>query len=314
MKPVFPEISQPARLSMLAVPEGRVDVVLDTDTFNEIDDQFAVVYALLAPERIRLRAIYAAPFFNEKSSSPKDGMEKSYEEIGRILARMGIPAEGLVWKGSEGYLPDEETPVQSAAARHLAETARGYTPQRPLYVIAIGAITNVASAILMAPDILDKIVVVWLGGHALHWKDTREFNLIQDVPAARVIFGCGAAVVQLPCAGVVDRLTVSMSELDDYVRGRGAIGDFLAENVAACFDDPRGRSRVIWDMSAVAWLVCPQGIQTQLRHSPIVSPEGLYSVDYSRHLIQSAYWVDRDLIFADFFDRLEKFAGGQPHD
>lgn len=314
MKPVFPAISEEVRLSMLALPEGQVDAVLDTDTYNEIDDQFAVVYALLSPERIRLRAIYAAPFYNEKSHGPRDGMEKSYEEIGRILSRMGASSEGLAFRGSEGYLPGEETPVESAAARDLVEKARGYTSERPLYVIAIGAITNVASAILMAPDIIDKIVVVWLGGHALHWKDTREFNLIQDVPAARVVFGCGVPVVQLPCAGVVDRLTLSMSEIEDYVRGRGAIGDFLAENVAACFEDPKGRSRVIWDISTIAWLVCPEGVRTQLRHSPIVSAEGLYSVDHSRHLIRSAYWIDRDRIFVDFFDRLEKFTEGRQND
>ncbi len=43
-----------------------------------------------------------------------------------------------------------------------------------LYVATIGAITNVASAILMEPEIITRIVVVWLGGHALHWSDTRS--------------------------------------------------------------------------------------------------------------------------------------------
>ena len=57
-----------------------------------------------------------------------------------------------------------------------------------LYVAAIGAITNVASAILMKPEIINKIVVVWLGGHALNWKDTREYNLHQDIHASRIIF------------------------------------------------------------------------------------------------------------------------------
>ena len=27
-------------------PEGKIDVVLDTDAYNEIDDQFAIAYAL----------------------------------------------------------------------------------------------------------------------------------------------------------------------------------------------------------------------------------------------------------------------------
>ena len=41
-------------LRMLRRPEGQIDVVLDTDTYNEIDDQFALVYALLTPECINL--------------------------------------------------------------------------------------------------------------------------------------------------------------------------------------------------------------------------------------------------------------------
>ena len=60
-------------------------MVLDTDTYNEIDDQFAVVYSLISPEKLDVEAIYAAPFFNTRSLSPKDGMEKSYEEISEIL-------------------------------------------------------------------------------------------------------------------------------------------------------------------------------------------------------------------------------------
>lgn len=44
------------RLRLLTPPTGKVRAVLDTDTFNEIDDQFAVVQMLLSPERIDLEA------------------------------------------------------------------------------------------------------------------------------------------------------------------------------------------------------------------------------------------------------------------
>ena len=48
------------RLELLEPPADHVRMVLDTDTYNEIDDQFALVYALLSPERITCEAIYAA--------------------------------------------------------------------------------------------------------------------------------------------------------------------------------------------------------------------------------------------------------------
>ena len=71
-----------------------------------------------------------------------------------------------------------------------------YTPEKPLYVLAIGAITNVASAILKNPEIIDRIVIVWLGGNALHWPENKEFNLYQDVAAAMSMNVRGALLTQ----------------------------------------------------------------------------------------------------------------------
>jgi inosine-uridine nucleoside N-ribohydrolase len=144
-------------------PGVRVRAVLDTDTFNEIDDQFAIVQLLLSPERVDLRAIYAAPFFNDRAVSSVDGMEKSYEEILRLLARMGVDPAGLVHRGSCQPLQSWASPEPSEAATDL--------------VIAIGAITNVASALLLDPRIARRVVVVWLGGHANGWAHTLEYNL-----------------------------------------------------------------------------------------------------------------------------------------
>ena len=165
----YPIIAPADRASRLQHPTGPVDAVLDTDTYNEIDDQFALVYALLSPE-IRLEAVYAAPFYNERSSDPADGMESSYQEILRVMGHLGIGSTETVYRGSTKYLPSDQTPVESDAARNLVE--RALAPREgPLYVMTIGAITNVASAILMAPEIIERIVVVWLGGQPLYWAN-----------------------------------------------------------------------------------------------------------------------------------------------
>src|SRR4051812_31373681 len=100
MTVAYPKMSEEKRLERLTPPAGKVRMVLDTDTFNEIDDQFALVYALLSKDQMDLQAIYAAPFYNDLSSGPKDGMEKSYNEILCILERMNESAEGFVFKGS----------------------------------------------------------------------------------------------------------------------------------------------------------------------------------------------------------------------
>ena len=155
----YPTISPARRLELLEPPQGPVDAVLDTDTYNEIDDQFALVYALLSPEKIRLEAVYAAPFFNERSSGPADGMERSYEEILRVMTHLGFDPTGMVYRGSTGYLPAKGTPCESDAASDLIARARA-PRSGPLYVMTIGAITNVASALLMAMPTVPALVHV----------------------------------------------------------------------------------------------------------------------------------------------------------
>lgn len=305
----YPKLSETFRIQRLQPPIGKVNMVLDTDTFNEIDDQFAIVYALLSPERINVQAIYAAPFYNSLSSGPQDGMEKSYNEILAILERMNVASDGFVFKGSTSYLPSDEEPVDSPAARDLIAKALAAPDDEPLYVVAIGAITNVASAILLEPRIIEKIVVVWLGGHMLSWRDTKEFNLIQDIPAARVLLDSGVPFTIIPCHGVASHLLTTLPEINQYVRGRGAVGDFLAERYEDCCDNHFAYSRVIWDLSAIAYLVDPSFVPVDLVHSPVLTDQCTWSQDTTRHLIRVAVSVRRDAIFRDFFLKLEQASG-----
>lgn len=297
----------------LQPPKGKVDAVLDTDTFNEVDDQFALSYMLASSDRIDLKAIYAAPFFNRKSTSPEDGMLKSYDEIMNILKL--AKHEELVektFKGSCEYLKNETKPVISDAASDLVERAKGYSPENPLYVVAIGAITNVASALLIAPEIKENIVIVWLGGHSYAYHDTREFNMYQDVAAARVVFGCGAPLIQLPCQGVVSNFLISYAEMECFLKGKSELCDFLVDRVKNEIGPDAGkkpRSRVIWDVTAVAWLLNDNNkfMLSKTVHSPIPEYDDVYAFSDSRHFIQSVYQIDRDMLAMDLFDKLLKF-------
>lgn len=295
-------------LQRLEKPEGRIDVVLDTDTYNEIDDQFALAYLLCSTDKLNLRAVCAAPFHNAKSQGPEDGMEKSFQEILHILELMGKQEyEEQVYRGSTMWLQDEKTPVHSEAAEKLADLAMEYTPQKPLYVVAIGAVTNVASAILLKPEIIDRIVIVWLGGNAHHWPDNCEFNCQQDVAAARVVFGSGAALVQLPCIGVVSAFTTSAGELEMYLRGKNRLCDYLVDIVerdGAAESPYKTWTRVIWDVTAVGWLLDGDFMRDRLTPSPIPQYDHHYSFDSDRHFIRYVYSVNRDALFEDLFAKL----------
>jgi purine nucleosidase len=302
--PETPKISDALRLQRLQLPAGKIRMVLDTDTYNEVDDQFALVYALLSPERVTVEAIYAAPFHNRRSDGPADGMERSYDEIMRLLDKLAWPAEGLVYRGSTAYLDKSRQPQDNDAVRDLIRRAQASPDDGPLYVVTIGAITNVASAILLEPSIIEKIVVVWLGGHALYWPHTVEFNLKQDVVAAQTVFDCGVPLVLVPCLPITSHLATTVSELEDYVSGRGAIGDYLVEIVKGYHEDHTGWSKPLWDVATIAYLVNPAWVPTALVHSPVLTDNVTWSVDQTRHLIRCASYIHRDPIFRDLFAKL----------
>ena len=136
-----------------------------------------------------------------------------------------------------------------------------------------------------------------------------EFNMKQDVAAARVVFGCGVPVVQLPCRGVVDRFHTTQYELEHWLKGKNLLCDYLVENTVAeaeFYASGKPWTRVIWDVSAVAWLLNDHGrfMQDMLLPSPIPEYDHHYSQDQRRHLMRYVFHIERDAVFEDMFRRL----------
>ena len=295
-------------LKRLQRPSGRVDVVLDTDTFNEVDDQFALAYLLASEDKVNVRAIYAAPFFNHHSTSPADGMEKSYQEIFHVFSLLHIaPDTYPVYKGADKFLPDEQTPVASQAVSHLIALAKEHTPDNPLYVIGIAAATDIASALLIAPEIADRIFVIWLGGMGFDWHDNNSFNAKQDIAAARVLLAHNLPLVLLPGRGVVDHFHTSGPELKYWLAGKNEFCDYMIKKTteeAALIYGAKVWSRPLSDVVAVAWLISPDFMLDRLEPSPIMEYDRYYAHDFRRHYIRYVYAVNRDALMQDLFSKL----------
>lgn len=292
------------RIRKLTIPGGKIDMVLDTDTYNEVDDQFALSYALLSPDRLNVQAVYAAPFFNDRSTDAGDGMEKSHAEIQRLLRIFKKPTDNFVFRGSRTFLHDSKTPVDSPAARDLIAKALSRSDENPLYVVAIGAITNIASAILLQPEITGKIVVIWLGGHPTSYPTAREFNLSQDVYAARVILNSGVPLILVPCHGVASHLLTSVPEMETCLKGKNALCDALFELFASYSDDHFAWNKEIWDVSAIAMLINPEWLPTKLVHTPMLTDDSYWAFDERRHMMREAYFCERNPIMKDLFSKL----------
>lgn len=295
------------RLKNLSVPHKCVDVVLDTDAYAEIDDQYAIAYLLRSKDKLNTQAIYAAPVENEKAATASEGMEKSYQEILKILDLIGETK--IVLKGSNEFLRDEGTPVMSPAALDLVSRAKQYSPENPLYVVAIGAITNVASALLLDPDIADNIVVVWLGGHARHFDHTKEFNMIHDIAAARVVMNSGTPFVQLPCFGVVSAFRISEADLRCWFVGKNAVSSYLALNTiqqAETYAKGMFWTRTIWDVVAVAWLLNEDEkfMCSEIRKIHLPNYQGYYENDDNGVDMRYIFDIKCDQLWRDVIDKI----------
>lgn len=294
----------------LEAPVRVVDVVLDTDAFNEVDDQFAISYLIKNADKFNLCGICAAPFLNTRSVSPLDGMEKSYKEILKLQELIGSAVP--TYKGSDKYLPDEQTPVLSDAAKFIALEAEKHSPENPLYLLSIGALTNVASAILLNPNVCENCVIVFLGGRATGVTEgAGEFNMKQDIAASRVLFGSSVPLVQIAGKGVTDRLLTSKFELEFWLKGKNKLCDYLYNTVvteAESYAAGTAWSRVIWDVVAVAWLMNSKlgALEEIIIPAPMPEYDLSYSFDSLRRKIKYIQWVNRDKIFTDLFETLTK--------
>jgi purine nucleosidase len=300
----YPKLDESFRLKRLEPPQGKIRMVLDTDTYNEIDDQFALAYAYLSKDKIALEAIYAAPYLNNRSVSASDGMEKSYQEILRLLKMLKKSPEGFAYRGSDRYLEDFSKPIRSDAALDLIKRALASPANDPLYVVPVGCITNIASAILIEPKIIEHIVVVWLGGNGLDWPHQKEFNLMQDVKAAQVVLNSGVPLVIMPCRPVISHFHTTIPELEYYLKGKNELSDYLLKSTIEYSGGRDYWSKVIWDATAVAWLINSSWLPTDLVHSPVLTDQVTYSTDRSRHFIRMATSVNRDAVFRDLFSKI----------
>ncbi|MCU6667047.1 ribonucleoside hydrolase RihC [compost metagenome] len=309
----WPALTLEKRVSLMSVPtSGRIPVVIDSDTYNEIDDQIAIAWAYLRSDRIDLQAVYAAPFtnhfFGEGSShtyvdNPATGMTLSYEEIHQVFEKLPLrQPQPAIFKGATRYLTNSDAPECSLAVADLISRARAAT--QTLQVLSIGAPTNIANALLIAPDIIEKIHLIWLGGNSYEWKDNQEFNLMQDIVASRVLFDSGVALTQIPCFGVANCMATSVPEMQFYFTNTSRIGHYFAEIAPRCPWIGFASRKVIWDITTVGYILDPQWYTCEYRPAPLINDTLNWSFDNRRHLIRVVKFIERDNLFNDLFRKI----------
>ncbi|MGF7143768.1 inosine-uridine nucleoside N-ribohydrolase [Anaerotaenia torta] len=296
------------------VPEEKmIRLITNTDAKNEGDDQFAIVHALLSPKFDHVGMIAA----HYGIGRDEDSMEKSYQEIQLILGKMGMKDQVPVYKGASVPMEDRNTPVVSEGARLIIEEAMK-EDDRPLYVIFLGPLTDMASAYLMRPEIAGRLTVIWIGG-GRYPAGGPEFNLGNDIHAANVVFSSPIPVWQVP-KNVYEMIPVSMAELEYRVEPCGEIGKYLFEQLAEHSLEPiprksafrTGEVWVLGDNPAVGLLLYEHRFCFDWVEAPLIGNSSEYIHTGLNRPIRVYNSIDPRLIMEDFYSKLALFHKKHP--
>ena len=275
----------------------KLRVIIDTDTACEADDPFAIAYALMSPKLI-VKAIVAEHFARPGS------MEKSFEAARKVTQAMGSAVPVL--HGEEG---PEGTGGISEGVETMIREART-EESRPLFILCMGALTNVDRALREAPDIAQAVTIVTIGGHGYETSPIpwREFNFGNDVAAANRVLQSGAEVWQIP-ADVYGTIRVGLAELQEQVMPYGAIGRYLFEQMVAYNATPEadwtaGESWSLGDSPAVAAVLHPACGHFGPQKVKTVNEDTSYSPLEGGREIRVYRDLDSRYLLGDFYAKL----------
>jgi purine nucleosidase len=288
------------------IPESKkIRLIVNTDAKNEADDQFAIAHALLTPQFI-IKGLIAAHFGSEKSPT---SMLDSYDEIHKVLQLMGMEGAVPVVKGASHAMTEDQVPVLSEGSDLIIQEALSDDP-RPLYVIFLGPLTDLAAAYMKEPAIANKLTAVWIGGGA--WPNGgQEYNLSNDIHAANVVLQSTIPLWQVPMNAYIT-VRVSIAELIYKVKPCGEIGAYLVQQLMemneAWGDNPawpRGEMWALGDSPAVSLLMNDLPNFYTMRPAPRINADNMQYEHYQQERLIRVYdQVDVRFTLEDMFAKL----------
>ena len=165
----------------------KTSVVIDTDSANEVDDLFAILGAL-TEVKFDVVGITASQFHTSPYASKNTALESKIinDSILSLLDYKSIPS--LI--GSNQPIANIDSLTNSDASNFIIKKAKFFSKKNPLTVIVLGSCTNIATAILKDPTIVNNIKVYYLGfwhNPITNSYDLNEFNTRNDPIAVDIL-------------------------------------------------------------------------------------------------------------------------------
>ena len=287
---------------------ARIPVILSTDVGNEIDDQWAVAYMLLSPEFDVLGIVSAqAP-----TVSPPSAHTTYLVLLDEVENRLKMVTYPPLFEGSSLPLADIKTARLNAGVEFIVQSSKSFSKDNRLTVFTIGAATDVASAILNDPSIVDRIQVVAMGFNS--WpKGGDEYNVLNDINAWQVILQSDAPVVVGSADVCTANLALTLDQARDLVSKQGPVGEWLWEEFLAQYyrhvkpirKDDFSKPMIIWDIITMAHTL---GMATQAVYPrPTLRDDASFEHPQTNKTITWITAVDEKRLWADFVAKLDAY-------
>lgn len=279
-----------------------VKVILDTDTANEIDDLFAIA-RLLPEEEINLLGITSAQWYHHLSGdSTVYRSQRLNEELLTIAGRLDLPhpmgADMIMGKPWGGY-----EPRPSAATDFIIEQVRQLPEGEKMIVMSIGAVTNLASAIALAPDIAPRIAAYVMGyqfdvENEIWNKD--EFNVRRDLNAANFLLNQKDLELHVMSGTVSKAYTWDRDDTFARLDECGEMGAYLKQKWIERFAN--SERWVMWDVALVHAILHPEMATEKKVRTPL---------ENTFRLVWMYSTIDVPAMQTDFWQAMRHYAKAQ---
>lgn len=267
-------------------------IIVDADTGNEVDDPYALVRILLEPT-VEVTALNAAHWQTSHWTEARS-MENSHRLNQQLVGEMGIQVKTL--RGAPARMYDWGDRAQHSAA--VYEIIRQTKEEREVTILVLGALTNVASAVFIEPNIAKKLKVYWLGT-TMNFKTKvlkrNDFNPLMDPYALDYLLDSEVELSILP-VNIAVGMEISYAELSSNIAAH-PLGKFLLKRWDGHLDGSR-KSRVLWDLALVSLFVHPEFGETETITT---------SRDSGNRPIVFYKSIDANAIYQDFYGTLLAF-------
>lgn len=276
-------------------------IILDTDTYNEADDMFAITYLLKNKDLFDIQAITIAPFKHSGySKTVSDSIDDSYIETCKIFDYLNINDKSIIFKGCRNYLSNGYEENNDAVNKIIELSLNN----DKITIVAIGCLTNIALAIQKEPSIIDKIEIIWLGTNFLY-GDNKDFNFRQDVEAVKTVFYSKTNLTVIPCSPITSNLLTSIHELRAEIGGKSELCDYLCDKFYNRFWGPHKRYP-IWDIGAIAYIINKDWFKTMSISCPIINDDNTFTFTNGNHIITFVKQLNANEILENLFESLRK--------